>query len=535
MANEVIINIGNIKSKIIGYIPDVVQETLNENLSYQLADIEYAPRVKLYYQYLKNNNGKIPPPELKFWDGYTRLYNKNRGQEFYTGLLGIVLEVLAHFKIPFVKKDSRIIPEQNMPDLKFTPSGKYKERDYQQACLNLGIKATRGIFKIATGGGKTLLVTELIGRLKTGPFFFYVLTKDLLNQAHETLSTYLNVPIGKIGGGECKIEMINVCTIQTAIRAINLGTQNFNLKDYSFDEEDSAAWKDEELTSVEQAAKIRQAIQAAKGIFVDECHHTASKTILDVINASPYAYWKYGGSATPYREDGADLMIRAMFGKNIVDINASYLIERGFLCEPYIFFVPIAHEIRLQAYKTIYKDCIANNTELNAHVADTTNFLIKNGLTTLILVEQISQGKLIQKFIPEAPFVSGKAKDRESTINDLRNGKIKTMIATTLADEGLDVPTLDAVIMAGGGASATRVNQRIGRTLRINPESTRRKSVAIYYEHKAKYLMKHAAKVKKILKLEPKFNILTSSGPEYIKNEISEVMNLSQDSDGIFD
>ena len=59
------------------------------------------------------------------------------------------------------------------------------------------------------------------------------------------------------------------------------------------------------------------------------------------------------------------------------------------------------------------------------------------------------------------------------------------MIATTLADEGLDIPTLDVALLAGGGASASRVNQRIGRTLRPDKgsDNPRTKAITIYYDH----------------------------------------------------
>jgi superfamily II DNA or RNA helicase len=96
-----------------------------------------------------------------------------------------------------------------------------------------------------------------------------------------------------------------------------------------------------------------------------------------------------------------------------------------------------------------------------------------------------------------------------------------------LADEGVDIPTLDAVLLAGGGASSTRVHQRIGRTLRIDRVSANPKdrSIVVYFEHHgAKYLDKHAKKARKIIKTESAFNIIDSAGPKYIKQEIDQIM-----------
>ena len=532
---QVRILLSNVESRIAGYLPDNVQTELYDALSYTLEGMEYNPLCKTRVWNDKEKKFDIVIPK---WDGVTRLYRPKRGQTFYTGLLSNVVEVLTKNGIDFVKTDLRERPAENMPNLVFTPQPGYLEREYQQRTINAAYGRTRGILKVATGGGKTMIVVELISKIKTGPFMFYVLTKDLMEQAYSVLTRFLNVPIGRIGDGECDIQMINVCTIQTAVRAINLDNKAFKISDYQFDEEDADAWKKDDITSVEKMQAIRQVINASKGLYFDECHHAAATTVRDVISSSPLAYWKFGGSATPFREDGAEMMIQALFGKNIVDINASWLIKHGYLCTPYIIFEPVKHDIKLHSWKAIYKHCVAGNKDFNAHVADTAKYLMANGLSTLILVQQKVQGRDIQSYLPDIPFMTGDTSSakRKEAIDDLRTKKIPCLICTTLADEGLDVPCLDVVLMAGGGASATRVNQRIGRTLRIDPRDIhhRNKSVVVYYEHNAKYLDKHARKAKKIIKAEPLFNMISSAGPLRICDEIGNIMNVSVRNKSLF-
>lgn len=510
--------LGNIESRLVGFLPDEVQTELENELSFKKKGVEHSDRVK-----------------KGLWDGYVRLYKRGR-QSYLTGLQSIVLDILKRNNVEFIRKDMRVRPEVNMPDLDFSQPPHYQVRDYQQVTVERSASATRGLLKVATGGGKTMMVTELIGQIKTGPFMFYVLTKDLLDQAYDTLSTCLNTPIGRIGGGECDIKMINVCTIQTAIRAINMD-RKFDISDYSFDEEDSEWWNEKDLDSADKLAMIRKVISSCKGIYFDETHHAAANTCRDVINASPYAFWKFGGSATPYREDGAEIMLQALFGKKIVDINASYLIDRGFLAEPYIIFEPVHSNLNLHSWKSIYKNCVAKNDAFNRHVADEAAFLMSKGMSTLILVGQIQQGEFIKGLLPNIPFVSHKTAKtiRRSSIQDLRDRKTLGMIATSLADEGLDVPTLNSALLAGGGASATRVNQRIGRTLRKDRDAPDKKPIVIYYEHDAKYLSTHAKRVRAILKEEPKFNILKSAGKDAIKQEIERLMNISPTERTLFD
>jgi len=270
---------------------------------------------------------------------------------------------------------------------------------------------------------------------------------------------------------------------------------------------------------------------------VDECHHASAKSVREVLIASSEAYWRYGCSATPVREDNTSIVIQGMFGAKIVDINASYLIKRGDLVKPYIFMVPVDSKVNLHSYQKIYEQCVVKNEEFNRQVADTTNHLVKRGLSVLVLVQQYKQGEFLKTLIPNSEFITGKvsSEKRLQYINDLRDGKI-TLIATSLADEGLDARDLGAVVLAGGGKSITKVNQRLGRALRRDKNSTKRKdkAIVVIYEHNAKYLDKHAKKVRTILKREPEFVIKSSSGPDFICQEIDEVLGIKSDKVDIF-
>jgi superfamily II DNA or RNA helicase len=355
---------------------------------------------------------------------------------------------------------------------------------------------------------------------------FYVLTKDLLDQAHETLSATLNVPIGRIGGGHFDIKDINVCTVQSVVRAIK-NDKDFKISDYLFDKED--VWDEKDLLGHEKVTAIRRLLASVKGIYLDESHHASSQMCRDIIGASPNAYWRFGGTATPYREDNAEIVLQGLFGQKIVDISASYLIKRKYLLTPHILFDPIKHTNVPQAYPSVYSHCITNNDYFHEHVANTANHLVGRGLTTLILVQRYAHGEALKKLIPDVPFVTGKmsTKKRAQTIQDLREKKIGCMIATTLADEGLDIPTLDAALLAGGGASATRVNQRVGRTLRPDRSSKnpRDRSVVVVYDHKARHLDKQTRKVKKLLKVEEEFKLIKSAGGPHILGEIDDIMS----------
>ena len=511
--------IGNIHSRIIGLLPDSVTQDLDNILSYKLKDARFIPSVK-----------------ARKWDGVIRLYQKFNGQSFLTGLMSLVRNALTQHNIPFEILDRRIRPDKNLPDLTFLPPNNYEERDYQALTVERSLKFTRGILCMATGSGKTLVAVNLISRIKTYPVVFYTLTKDLMEQSHSVLSSCLNQPIGRIGDGEVDIKKINVCTIQTAIRALNFKNSNFKIDDYKFDDEDE--WDEKGIDSEEKASKIRSLISMAKVVIADECHHVAAKTVREVLTASTESYYRYGLSATPIREDGTSILIQGMFGTKIVEISASYLIKNNDLVKPYIFIDPINSKANLHSYQKIYAQCVVQNDAFNKRVASMANHLVSRGLSVLVLVQQYKHGDYLKKLIPNSEFITGKvsSEKRLQYINDLRSGKI-TLISTSLLDEGADVKGLDAVIMAGGGKSQVRVNQRIGRALRRDKKAIKQKdkAIVIIYEHNAKYLDKHAQRIRAILKREPEFVVIESKGSNFIYKEIDDILGFENNQKTVFD
>jgi superfamily II DNA or RNA helicase len=82
------------------------------------------------------------------------------------------------------------------------------------------------------------------------------------------------------------------------------------------------------------------------------------------------------------------------------------------------------------------------------------------------------------------------SEDRKQILEDFRAGELDCLVATSLADEGLDLPILDAVILAGSGMSKVKAMQRIGRAIRKFPG--KEKAYIVDFMDKAHYLEKHS-------------------------------------------
>lgn len=87
----------------------------------------------------------------------------------------------------------------------------------------------------------------------------------------------------------------------------------------------------------------------------------------------------------------------------------------------------------------------------------------------LVLVHQVEHGEEIARMIGDrAVLVHSKIgrKARAAALDAVRNGQKTCLIATSLADEGLDLPNLSVLVLVSGGRSKIKAEQRTGRVLR---------------------------------------------------------------------
>jgi superfamily II DNA or RNA helicase len=90
---------------------------------------------------------------------------------------------------------------------------------------------------------------------------------------------------------------------------------------------------------------------------------------------------------------------------------------------------------------------------------------------TLVLVPRVTLGEMYASKIEGSILVYSKMpkKARREAMEEFKAGNVRTMIATSLADEGLDLPNVETLIMVSGGRSAQKTIQRASRALRRAP------------------------------------------------------------------
>jgi superfamily II DNA or RNA helicase len=130
----------------------------------------------------------------------------------------------------------------------------------------------------------------------------------------------------------------------------------------------------------------------------------------------------------------------------------------------------------------------------------------------LVLFKTIKHGKIIRDLFEDqnidVEFLSGKdtEKKRAAVKENLLSKKSMLAVCSVIYDVGIDVKTLNALVLCGAGRSTVKTLQRIGRVIRSNgPEKTSAAIIDFYDD--IRYLKKHSLIRKAIYETEPEFVI----------------------------
>ncbi len=446
------------------------------------------------------------------WDGFKKLLTPTL--RFPVGLLDRVKEFYQAAGKEFTLVDKRApksigTSRDILPNLKALGKEPYP---YQLDILNVIDHADRGIIKVATGGGKSLIAALIAAKLGKRTII-YVIGKDLLYQFHQFFSEAFSEPIGIIGDGQCRIHNINIASIWTVGQAIGM-----NKKSILLDSED-----DEKAVSQNKYADIVRMMKSSKVHIIDECHMSACETIQQIFKSSIPEHI-YGLSGSPWRDDGQDLMIESILGKYIVNISASYLIERDYLAQPLIRFrvvPPYPHELD-RIYQSVYKRYVVENDMRNGLVLDAAQTMVDKGYQTLVLFNSLKHGKILYDVFKQhmkCAILDGSndKEERERVKKDLMEHKIDCVLASRIFDIGVDIPSLSGLVIACGGKSTVKALQRVGRVIRRYPG--KKFAVIVDFIDQAPFLDNHSKVRYKIYKSEKGFDVSWPAPPKKQKKK----------------
>ena len=258
-----------------------------------------------------------------------------------------------------------------------------------------------------------------------------------------------------------------------------------------------------------QSIKSKSFLQQFKFVVFDECHHVAAKTLqLIGHNVHPETI-SLGLSATPTMRDGDNLKIISVIGEVCYKITTKDLIDDGYLSKAKILYYPSSvlrernhvHVEKEMSYPEIYDKWIVNNEKRNRKIVEQS---IMHAKPCLILVSHVKHGHVLNEMYNDIRDTYLAKQPNKISFTHSKNkisfGDSTILIASPVLDEGVDIPALRTLILAGGGKSQIKVIQRMGRVLR--KDGNHGSVTIIDFIDKVKPLYKHSLERKRIIRKE---------------------------------
>jgi superfamily II DNA or RNA helicase len=340
-----------------------------------------------------------------------------------------------------VYEDQRSCPK--MPALKFTVEldridldPRYKG---QTDCVNAMLREQQGLLLRPPGTGKTQIALAFAAACKTRTLVL-VHTEDILNQWVEYTEQAIPELKGKVGvirGKTCTIGHITIATVQTLNRSYLLKGNKW--------------WAQ------------------FGAVIADEAHHVAAESWEAILNTCP-AFYRFGFTASATRADGMHPTMKFLIGP---------VIHRQKFSSPVkLEVVPVRTNFRM-LYRghfdwTRLVNALVTNRARNKLIAGIADNEIQKGNSVLVLSRRIEHLEHIAELMCEDGEILAAAKvskpERKRILAAFKAGDVRCVLATQLADEALDVPRLNRVLLTHPGKHEGRIIQQIGRAIRVFSE-----------------------------------------------------------------
>ena len=444
-------------------------------------------------------------------DGYEHHYTQRH--KFRTGLTLFVFRLLAQqgYEITVVNECDR--PERNLHPIDLAG---ITLRPYQLNAVNMAIEKGRGVIKHGTGGGKTETDAAIVQRLGL-PTLMLVDQAHLASQTKKRWEQRLGVQVGLLGAGVKDTEQDIVCA---TFQSITAGLAAPERLEKRIANAQQGLQRARLHTQRPAAQKRRDKMLAWLGGFdvlvVDEGHHLVAATYQSVADKVP-AFYRYVTSATPFKSKGSNnatdnddpsavLHVVGTTGPLLDEMTAGDLVEGGYIVranihmknwrapridprwkwerddfdiddDHYGYYTGRKAKPGRPAVAGLYRTAVVEHKERNAAIVDDIVALIERGKPALVFVDKVEHGTNLYAALLtrlDAPrglveFIHGKhgVEVREVFLDALGSGKLPVLIASTVLDEGVDIPNDIALVFAAGGKAQHRYIQRIGRGQRL--------------------------------------------------------------------
>ena len=327
-------------------------------------------------------------------------------------------------------------PYAFVPDI-----AKINFRKDQLKAIKKAVSHQRGVIQFATASGKTVIAGGIISCFDEHKALFLAHSKDIISQTYERFKEY-----------------------------------GFNCGLMSEGKWVSSSNGNQVLCATYQSYFKRIDEFKPDIVIVDECHHVNSLSsqygkILKKLDA----FVRIGLTGTLPNTREGKLALEGLIGPVIAKLTIKEGVDKKIISLPKITLLPVKNIKRIAEFRKYHElrdKAIVNNRSRNRLISRAIIRRVNKNKSCLIIVNEVKHGEIllndIYKMGYTAKFLQGKtpSQARNKAKQNLINKKELAVITTNIWNEGVDIPTLDVVILAFGGKANTRTIQAIGRGLR---------------------------------------------------------------------
>ena len=324
-------------------------------------------------------------------------------------------------------------------------------RPYQQefvAAIEAGVE--RGIRKqlgvLPTGGGKTIVFSEIVRRRQHKPTLILAHRDELLAQARDKLVSVapelaMSTGLVKAKSNDTGAPVV-IASVQTLARQ----------------------------------SRLEQLPRNFGTVICDEAHHAAADSyqrVFDWLDAELLL----GVTATPERHDGRSL--EGLFDELVFARSIEQMIDEGYLCPPRGKRITV--DVDLDAVKKSHGDFQADALADALEEAGTPGEVLAaylehgEGRKGLIFAPNVAMAHHMAEVFRDAGLaceaVDGNtpAEERAGILHRLHTGETQIVSNVGVLTEGFDEPSVSCIILAAPTRSRAKYTQIIGRGLRLYP------------------------------------------------------------------
>ena len=398
----------------------------------------------------------VPAYKLGRWDGTVQFFSM--GGSTYINLLDEILPILESdgYEIDLDDRRQHVdFATQSVDENTYTnltwPKGHPVEgepivlRDYQVDIINQFLDTPQCVQEIATGAGKTLITAALSERVEQyGRTVVIVPNKDLVRQTAEDYEN-MGLDVGVYFGDKKEMNKTHtICTWQS------LNTMEKRFRDG--------------LSEI----SLAEFLQGVVCVMVDEVHQAKADVLRRLLtNVYGYVPIRWGLTGTIPKKDYEFKSLQVSLGDVTNKVSAIELQEKGLLAKCQIEILQLWDYVEYKNYREEQTHLVTKPQRID-YIAKMVEQMRKSG-NTLVLVDRVKSGEMLEERIKDAVFVRGatKSDERKEHYDDVQTANDKVIVATYgVAAVGINLPRIFNLVLIEPGKSFVRVIQSIGRGIR---------------------------------------------------------------------